>query len=159
MRAPTAAQAEEVVNVREDEACRDDVKAQVGRLRRFILISSYGRLRHWTNILGNALLRKRSGGFFVPFLLFVHTLSLRIMAPSTSRTVGSLSAVNIGAPSQSQSSRKGKKAWRKNIDITAEEGRWKYPGRKRGYLGEHRPSPNLRKGLRKYFNRHTGHGC
>lgn len=30
-------------------------------------------------------------------------------------------AVNIGAPSSKQSSRKGKKALRKNIDITAEE--------------------------------------
>lgn len=29
--------------------------------------------------------------------------------------------VNIGAPSAKQSSRKGKKAWRKNVDITAEE--------------------------------------
>jgi nucleolar protein 53 len=30
--------------------------------------------------------------------------------------------VNIGAPaSHGQSSRKGKKAWRKNVDITAEE--------------------------------------
>jgi nucleolar protein 53 len=38
---------------------------------------------------------------------------------------GSLSKpeVNRGAPSQlGQSSRKGKKAWRKNIDITQEEG-------------------------------------
>ncbi|ORX35070.1 ribosome biogenesis protein Nop53/GLTSCR2 [Kockovaella imperatae] len=35
---------------------------------------------------------------------------------------GSLSAgINIGAPSTKQKSRKGKKAWRKNVDITAEE--------------------------------------
>jgi len=33
----------------------------------------------------------------------------------------SKATVNIGAPSAKQSSRKGKKAWRKNVDITAEE--------------------------------------
>ena len=31
------------------------------------------------------------------------------------------SSMNIGAPSSKQPSRKGKKAWRKNVDITAEE--------------------------------------
>jgi nucleolar protein 53 len=36
--------------------------------------------------------------------------------------VTSAKEVNIGAPAQlGQSSRRGKKAWRKNIDITAEE--------------------------------------
>lgn len=44
--------------------------------------------------------------------------SLQSEGMSTSVQAGSASGINIGAPSQAgQSSRKGKKSWRKNVDI------------------------------------------